>query len=100
MGGEHELWQEVSELYEHTTRIIKCACTPRINPCTPLLAVEGDHELWEGVSEPCKHVIRAFLVHFEKELLESLCHSPGSFDFRNGSVGKQRRGHRTRRATF
>lgn len=46
--------------------------------------VEGDHALWEGVSEPYKHTIRAFLVHFQANILR---HSSERFDFRNGSVG-------------
>eukprot|EP00798_Chlamydomonas_sp_ICE-L_P029140 gene29140-32358_t len=49
--------------------------------------VEGDHKLWRGVSEPYKHVIRAFLVHFEKELLQLMVQASVQFDFRNGSVG-------------
>jgi len=45
---------------------------------------EGDHPLWDGVSDPYKHTIRAFLVHFQANIMR---HSSERFDFRNGSVG-------------
>jgi hypothetical protein len=48
--------------------------------------VEGQHPLWNGVSEPYKHMIRAFLVHFQMQILS---HSTEQFNFLNGSVGEQ-----------
>lgn len=49
-----------------------------------LSIVEGDHDLWESVSEPYKDTIRAFLVHFQHQIL---CHASAKFAFENGSVG-------------
>lgn len=46
--------------------------------------VEGRHSLWQGVSEPYKHMIRAFLVHFQLQILSQ---ANQEFNFRNGSVG-------------
>ncbi|QDZ23212.1 2-phospho-L-lactate transferase [Chloropicon primus] len=46
--------------------------------------VEGDHELWEEISEPYKNTIRAFLVHFQQNILRQ---SSMRFDFANGSIG-------------
>ena len=48
--------------------------------------VEGQHALWTGVSEPYKHMIRAFLLHFQMQILS---HSTEQFNFMNGSVGEQ-----------
>jgi hypothetical protein len=47
--------------------------------------VEGRHSLWGGVSEPYKHMIRAFLVHFQLQILSQVTHE---FNFMNGSIGK------------
>uniref|UniRef100_A0A383VTG3 Uncharacterized protein n=1 Tax=Tetradesmus obliquus TaxID=3088 RepID=A0A383VTG3_TETOB len=46
--------------------------------------VEGRHPLWGGVSEPYKHMIRAFLVHFQLQILSQVTHE---FNFANGSIG-------------
>jgi len=46
--------------------------------------VEGSHGLWSGISEPYKETIRAFLIHFNTEILKR---SHQRFDFINGSVG-------------
>jgi hypothetical protein len=46
--------------------------------------VEGVHSLWGGVSEPYKHMIRAFLVHFQLQILSQVSQE---FNFRNGSIG-------------
>jgi hypothetical protein len=47
--------------------------------------VEGRHALWNGVSEPYKHMIRAFLVHFQLQILSQVTHE---FNFMNGSIGE------------
>lgn len=47
--------------------------------------VEGRHSLWQGVSEPYKHMIRAFLVHFQLQILSQ---GTREFDFRTGSIGE------------
>lgn len=47
--------------------------------------VEGTHPKWSGVSEPYKHMIRAFLVHFQNQILS---HSTHQFSYLNGSVGE------------
>lgn len=46
--------------------------------------VEGDHPLWDDVSGPYRETIRAFLVHFQCQILR---HSADKFSFRNGSIG-------------
>eukprot|EP00878_Enallax_costatus_P010254 GHUV01010704.1.p1 GENE.GHUV01010704.1~~GHUV01010704.1.p1 ORF type:complete len:450 (+),score=97.56 GHUV01010704.1:449-1798(+) len=46
--------------------------------------VEGRHDLWQGVSEPYKHMIRAFLVHFQLQILSQ---ANQEFNFHNGSIG-------------
>jgi hypothetical protein len=46
--------------------------------------VEGDHELWDSVSGPYRETIRAFLVHFQSQILR---HSSERFRFANGSIG-------------
>ncbi|CAK9192459.1 unnamed protein product [Sphagnum troendelagicum] len=46
--------------------------------------VEGDHELWRNVSGPYRETIRAFLVHFQSQILQ---HSRARFHFANGSIG-------------
>ena len=47
--------------------------------------VEGEHRLWGGVSEPYKHTIRAFLTHFNTQIL---CKTDTQrFRHANGSVG-------------
>lgn len=46
--------------------------------------VEGDHELWYSVSGPYRETIRAFLVHFQSQILR---HSSERFRFANGSIG-------------
>eukprot|EP00882_Tetradesmus_deserticola_P030187 GHRQ01033874.1.p2 GENE.GHRQ01033874.1~~GHRQ01033874.1.p2 ORF type:complete len:309 (+),score=100.45 GHRQ01033874.1:62-928(+) len=46
--------------------------------------VEGRHALWGGVSEPYKHMIRAFLVHFQLQILSQVTRE---FNFKNGSIG-------------
>lgn len=46
--------------------------------------VEGCHALWGGVSEPYKHMIRAFLVHFQLQILSQVTQE---FNFMNGSIG-------------
>ncbi|KAL2620871.1 hypothetical protein R1flu_001076 [Riccia fluitans] len=46
--------------------------------------VEGEHALWQGVSGPYRETIRAFLVHFQTEILR---HPSARFNFRNGSIG-------------
>lgn len=48
--------------------------------------VEGRHALWEGVSEPYKHMIRAFLVHFQLQILSQ---GTREFNFMNGSIGEE-----------
>ncbi|KAJ3129228.1 hypothetical protein HK098_002212 [Nowakowskiella sp. JEL0407] len=60
---------------------------------TPLAAknewheiVEGSHSLWMGISEPYRETIRAFLCHFNHELLRQ-SGTRGAFDFRSGSIG-------------
>jgi hypothetical protein len=49
--------------------------------------IEGRHTLWSGVSEPYKHMIRAFLVHFQLQILSQVTHD---FNFMNGSIGGSR----------
>jgi hypothetical protein len=60
---------------------------PHTSP-TPMLCrysiVEGRHALWSGVSEPYKHMIRAFLVHFQGQILSQVSLE---FNFKNGSIG-------------
>jgi 2-phospho-L-lactate transferase/gluconeogenesis factor (CofD/UPF0052 family) len=46
--------------------------------------VEGEHQLWDDVSGPYRETIRAFLVHFQCQILR---HSADKFSFRNGSIG-------------
>ncbi|KAG6541761.1 hypothetical protein Mapa_016773 [Marchantia paleacea] len=46
--------------------------------------VEGEHALWQGVSGPYRETIRAFLVHFQTQILR---HPHARFKFRNGSIG-------------
>ncbi|CAM6086826.1 unnamed protein product [Calypogeia fissa] len=46
--------------------------------------VEGEHGLWQGVSGPYRETIRAFLVHFQTQILR---HSNARFKFRSGSIG-------------
>jgi len=46
--------------------------------------VEGVHELWDSVSGPYRETIRAFLIHFQSQILR---HSNEKFSFRNGSIG-------------
>lgn len=46
--------------------------------------VEGDHPLWLGISEAYKNTIRAFLVHFQQNILRR---NDARFDFTNGSIG-------------
>ena len=46
--------------------------------------VEGDHHLWNKISEPYKNTIRAFLVHFQANILRQ---ATLTFDFSNGSIG-------------
>ena len=46
--------------------------------------VEGDHHLWNKISEPYKNTIRAFLVHFQANILRQ---ATLKFDFSNGSIG-------------
>ena len=40
--------------------------------------------MWDGLSEPYKHTIRAFLVHFQTQILS---HTTERFNFCHGSVG-------------
>ena len=47
--------------------------------------VDGDHPVWEGISEPYKNTVRAFLVHFQSEILRQ--GNEARFNFANGSVG-------------
>ena len=49
--------------------------------------VEGEHALWADVSEPYKHTIRAFLSHFNSQVLNRVSHPSSTFRFSNGSVG-------------
>jgi len=49
-----------------------------------LQIVEGSHDLWQDISEPYKETIRAFLVHFNTEVLKN---SNKKFNFCNGSIG-------------
>ncbi|KAL6768387.1 hypothetical protein ACKKBF_B38970 [Auxenochlorella protothecoides x Auxenochlorella symbiontica] len=46
--------------------------------------VEGEHPLWQDLTEPYKHTIRAFLVHFQANILR---HASRRFNFQSGSVG-------------
>lgn len=46
--------------------------------------VEGEHQLWDNVSGPYRETIRAFLVHFQCQIL---LRSVDKFSFRNGSIG-------------
>jgi hypothetical protein len=48
--------------------------------------VEGVHPMWGGVSEPYKHMIRAFLVHFQLQILSQVSQER-EFNFKNGSIG-------------
>ena len=47
--------------------------------------VEGHHGVWEGISGPYKDTVRAFLVHFQSEILRQ--GNEARFNFANGSVG-------------
>lgn len=60
--------------------------------------VEGRHALWYGVTEDYKHIIRAYLVHFEVQLLrrtsvfirdasDEYGKMGDPFDFSHGSIG-------------
>lgn len=49
--------------------------------------VEGAHPMWGGVSEPYKHMIRAFLVHFQLQILSQVSQER-EFNFKNGSIGE------------
>lgn len=42
--------------------------------------------MWGGVSEPYKHMIRAFLVHFQLQILSQVSQER-EFNFKNGSIG-------------
>jgi len=46
--------------------------------------VEGRHKLWEGIGLPYRHTVRAFLVHFQVQILH---HVTETFDLCNGSIG-------------
>lgn len=46
--------------------------------------VEGRHPLWEGIGLPYRHTVRAFLVHFQVQILR---HATETFDLCNGSIG-------------
>ncbi|KAJ3041233.1 hypothetical protein HDV00_009771 [Rhizophlyctis rosea] len=48
--------------------------------------LEGAHQLWMNISNPYKETIRAFLNHFNHELIRSATRR-GYFDFRSGSIG-------------
>ncbi|KAJ3049086.1 hypothetical protein HK097_009890, partial [Rhizophlyctis rosea] len=48
--------------------------------------LEGAHPLWLNISNPYKETIRAFLNHFNHELIRNASRR-GFFDFRSGSIG-------------
>lgn len=76
----------------HQAKAVKALLGHRLPPEDPTAAklewysiVEGTHPKWSGVSEPYKHMIRAFLVHFQNQILS---HSTHQFSYLNGSVGE------------
>lgn len=70
---------------------VKALLGHRLYPSNATLAkqewaevVEGTHELWKGIGIPYRDTIRAFLLHFNYEILRE----PSTlFNFCNGSIG-------------
>ncbi|KAI9105366.1 hypothetical protein DFS34DRAFT_689910 [Phlyctochytrium arcticum] len=48
--------------------------------------LEGKHPLWQGISAPYRETIRAFLAHFQHEIIRSACRRP-PFEYQGGSIG-------------
>ncbi|KND00487.1 uncharacterized protein SPPG_04803 [Spizellomyces punctatus DAOM BR117] len=68
------------------------ANSPTSNPSIPTAKavwfeiLEGRHVLWQGISDPYRETIRAFLAHFQHELVKSATRRP-PFEYQGGSIG-------------